>query len=123
MNIEELREYCLTKKGVEETLPFGVDTLVYKVMGKVFLLTGLNGTPLSFNVKCDPEKAESLREEFTAVKPGYHMNKKHWNTITADGSVPDRFLYEQVDHSYDLVVEKLSTRIKDQLLKKKGKKE
>ncbi|HKB44646.1 MAG TPA: MmcQ/YjbR family DNA-binding protein, partial [Chitinophagaceae bacterium] len=81
MNIETLREYCLSKAGAEETFPFGPDNLVYKVNGKVFLITGLNQEQLSFNVKCDPGKAIELREEFPCVVPGYHMNKKHWNTI------------------------------------------
>jgi predicted DNA-binding protein (MmcQ/YjbR family) len=87
MHLEYLREYCLSKKAVEETLPFGPDTLVFKIMGKAFLLCGFENDPLSFNVKCDPEKAIELREEFPCVQPGYHMNKKHWNTISADGSV------------------------------------
>ncbi|HEV7781997.1 MAG TPA: MmcQ/YjbR family DNA-binding protein [Chitinophagaceae bacterium] len=104
MNIETLRGYCLSKPGAEETLPFGPDTIVYKVGGKVFLLTGLDSEDLRFNVKCDPDKAVELREEFSCVLPGYHMNKKHWNTIIADGSVPDRLLKEWIDHSYDLVI-------------------
>jgi len=103
MNIESLREYCLSKAGAEETMPFGPDTLVFKVGGKVFLLTGLDDEELSFNVKCDPEKAIELREEYPCVLPGYHMNKKHWNTIVVDGSVSSRQLKEWIDHSYDLV--------------------
>lgn len=106
MNIETLREYCLSKPGAEETLPFGPDTLVYKVGGKVFLLTGLDSEDLRFNVKCDPDKAIEWREVFTCVQPGYHMNKKHWNTIVADGSVPDKQLKEWIDHSYELVAKK-----------------
>ena len=106
MNIEELRNYCLSKKGVEETLPFGPETLVYKVMGKAFLLTGFESNPLQFNVKCDPEKAVELREEFACVLPGYHMNKKHWNTIVVDGSVRSKQLQEWIDHSYELVLKK-----------------
>lgn len=108
MNIEELRDYCLLKKGVEEALPFGPDTLVFKVAGKVFLLTGLDSDSLEFNVKCDPEKAIELREQYSCVLPGYHMNKKHWNTIIADGSVPDKLLKEWIDHSYELVVKRLT---------------
>ena len=103
MNIESLHEYCLNKPGAEETLPFGPDTLVYKVGGKAFLLTGLDSETLSFNVKCDPEKAIQLREEFACVLPGYHMNKKHWNTVVVDGSVSSKQLKEWIDHSYDLV--------------------
>src|SRR4030095_5589196 len=103
MNIETLREYCLSKRDVEETLPFGPDTLVYKVNGKIFLLTGLDSEEFSFNVKCDPEKAIQLREEYPCVQPGYHMNKKHWNTIVVAGSVPIKQLTEWIDHSYELV--------------------
>ena len=103
MNIESLHEYCLNKPNAEETLPFGPDTLVYKVGGKAFLLTGLDSETLSFNVKCDPEKAIELREQFSCVLPGYHMNKKHWNTIVVDGSISSRQLKEWIDHSYDLV--------------------
>ena len=103
MNIESLREYCLSKLGVEETLPFGPDTLVYKIGGKIFLLTGLDSEVLQFNVKCNPDKAIELREEFSCVLPGYHMNKKHWNTIMVDGSVSSKQLKEWIDHSYELV--------------------
>ena len=106
MNIETLREYCLSKPSTEETLPFGPDTLVFKVDGKVFLLVGLNEEQLSFNVKCDPDKAIELREEYACVLPGYHMNKKHWNTIVVDGSVSSRQLKEWIDWSYDLVSQK-----------------
>jgi len=112
MNIETLREYCLSKPGTEETLPFGPDTLVYKVAGKAFLLTGFDNQPLRFNVKCDPDKAIELREEFSCVLPGYHMNKKHWNTIVADGSVSTRQLLEWIDHSYDLVTASLPKKKK-----------
>jgi predicted DNA-binding protein (MmcQ/YjbR family) len=103
MNIEMLREYCLSKPGAEETLPFGPDTLVFKVNGKMFLLTGLDADPLQFNVKCDPDKAAELREEYSCVLPGYHMNKKHWNTIVVDGSVSTKQLKGWIDDSYDLV--------------------
>ncbi|MCE3280264.1 MAG: MmcQ/YjbR family DNA-binding protein [Bacteroidetes bacterium] len=108
MNIEELRDYCVSKKGVEETLPFGPDTLVFKVIGKVFLLAGLDSSPLEFNVKCDPELAVELRDQYSSVIPGFHMNKKHWNTIMADGSVPDKKLKEWIDHSYEMVVKGLT---------------
>ncbi len=104
MNIEQLQEYCLQKPHVEETLPFGPDTLVYKVNGKIFLLTGLESHPLQFNVKCDPDRAIELREEYPEhVLPGYHMNKKHWNTIIADGTIPQKMIREFIDHSYELV--------------------
>jgi predicted DNA-binding protein (MmcQ/YjbR family) len=104
MYIEQLQEYCLQKPDVEETLPFGPDTLVYKVNGKIFLLTGLESHPLQFNVKCDPDRAIDLREEYPEhVLPGYHMNKKHWNTIIADGTIPLKMIREFIDHSYELV--------------------
>src|SRR5436190_4314547 len=103
MNIESLREYCLSKPGAEETMPFGPDTLVFKVNGKIFLLDGMDDEPLSFNVKCDPDKAIELREQFACVLPGYHMNKKHWNTIIVDGSVPSKQIKEWIDDSYSLV--------------------
>ncbi|TMI69522.1 MAG: MmcQ/YjbR family DNA-binding protein [Bacteroidetes bacterium] len=103
MNIESLREYCLSKPGAEETMPFGPDTLVFKVNGKIFLLAGMDDEPLSFNVKCDPDKAIELREQFACVLPGYHMNKKHWNTIIVDGSVPSKQIKEWIDDSYSLV--------------------
>jgi len=115
MNIEQLRDYCLSKKSVEETLPFGPDTLVYKVAGKIFLLTGLGEEQLSFNVKCDPDKAIELREQFSCVLPGYHMNKKHWNTIAVNGSVSTKQLKEWIDHSYDLVVESLPKKTRNSL--------
>ncbi len=115
MDIEHLREYCLSKQGAEETLPFGPDTLVYKVGGKVFLLTGLDSEELRFNVKCDPDKASELREEFSCVLPGYHMNKKHWNTIVVDGSVSSRQLKEWIDDSYDLVLGSLPKKRRDEL--------
>ena len=106
MNIETLRDYCLSKPGAEETLPFGPDTLVYKINGKVFLLVGLDAEDLRFNVKCDPDKAIELRDEYACVLPGFHMNKKHWNTIVVDGSVSNALLKEWIDHSYSLVAPK-----------------
>jgi predicted DNA-binding protein (MmcQ/YjbR family) len=117
MNIEQLRQYCLSKPAAEETLPFGPDTLVYKIGGKAFLLCSLNAEGLRFNVKCDPDLAVELRERFSAVQPGYHMNKKHWNTIYADGSVPVKRLKEWIDHSYELVLESLPAKERMQLKK------
>lgn len=115
MNIEELREYCISKKGVTESLPFGPETLVFKVMDKVFLLADMESRPLQFNVKCDPEKAIELREHYTCVKPGYHMNKKHWNTIFIDGSVSVKLLHEWIKDSYNLVVSGLTKKEKQLL--------
>jgi predicted DNA-binding protein (MmcQ/YjbR family) len=106
MNIESLRDYCLSKPGTEEALPFGPDNLVYKVNGKIFLITGLDQEQLGFNVKCDPELAIELREKYPCVIPGYHMNKKHWNTIVVDGSVSVKQLKEWINHSYELVAGK-----------------
>jgi predicted DNA-binding protein (MmcQ/YjbR family) len=106
MQIEEIREYCLGKPGAEETLPFGPDTLVFKVGGKAFLLLSLDKEDVQFNVKCDPDLAMELRENYHCVIPGYHMNKKHWNTIIVDGSVKKSQLREWIDHSYDLVSSK-----------------
>ncbi len=104
MHIEELREYILQKALVTEGFPFGEDTLVFKVKEKIFLLTGLNSAPLQFNVKCYPDKAIQLREEYPGcVLPGYHMNKKHWNTIIVDGTLSKKQLKEMIDHSYQLV--------------------
>ena len=107
MNIEEFRNYCLAKPGVTEELPFGEDTLVYKVAGKMFALTSLDTERFSINLKCDPEKALQLRESYPCVQPGYHMNKKHWNTVYVDGSVNRRLLCEWIDDSYRLVLDKL----------------
>ena len=115
MNIESLRDYCLAKAGVVETMPFGPDTLVFKVLDKIFLLIGLNN-PDSFNVKCDPEKAISLRDEYEEVQPGYHMNKTHWNTVSMIGRLTEPQLKEMIDHSYDLVVSSLPKN-KQELLK------
>jgi predicted DNA-binding protein (MmcQ/YjbR family) len=114
MNIEAFRNYCLSKKGVTEELPFDQNTLVYKVMGKMFALTDL-ALFESVNLKCDPERAPELREEFPAVLPGYHMNKKHWNTIMIDGSLPDSLIYSWIDDSYHLVVQGLSKKLKQAL--------
>ena len=106
MNIESLREYCLSKPGAEETLPFGPDVIVFKIGGKAFLLLPLDTEQLQFNVKCDPGLAVELREQFACVLPGYHMNKKHWNTIVVDGSVSSKQLKDWIDHSFDLIVSK-----------------
>jgi predicted DNA-binding protein (MmcQ/YjbR family) len=103
MNIEQIRTYCLSKADVEETMPFGPDVVVFKTSGKIFLLLPLDTVQMQFNVKCNPEKAEELREAYSCVLPGYHMNKKHWNTIIIDGTVSAHILQSWIDHSYDLV--------------------
>jgi predicted DNA-binding protein (MmcQ/YjbR family) len=115
MNIEELRNYCLLKTGVTECFPFDENTLVFKVAGKMFLLTDLVDD-FSMNVKCDPEKALELRERYACVSPGYHMNKKYWNTVLIDGSISDETLLQWIDESYRLVVESLTSRQKEELL-------
>jgi predicted DNA-binding protein (MmcQ/YjbR family) len=105
MDIESIRDYCISKKGASESFPFGEDTLVFKVKGKIFALVNLDGD-LSINLKCDPVLAIELRERYAAVTPGYHMNKKHWNTIMLNGFVPDKEIFAWIDHSYDLIAEK-----------------
>jgi predicted DNA-binding protein (MmcQ/YjbR family) len=116
MDIETIREYCLAKKEVEESFPFGETTLVFKVKGKIFLLAGLDNPVLQFNVKCDPERAIEWREQYASVQPGYHMNKKLWNTVIVDGSIPGRILREMIDDSYGLVVQSLPKKLRDELL-------
>jgi predicted DNA-binding protein (MmcQ/YjbR family) len=110
MDIESLREYCLGKKAVSEEFPFGDATLVFKVRGKIFLIVSLDQSPLQFNVKCDPEKAIERREAHDAILPGYHMNKKHWNTVLVDGSLGEKLLLQMIDESYTLVVRSLAQK-------------
>jgi predicted DNA-binding protein (MmcQ/YjbR family) len=104
MDLASACELCLSLPHVEETLPFGPDTLVFKVAGKVFAITAPGEYPLRMNLKCDPDRAVELREDHAGITPGWHMNKRHWNTILLDGSVPSRLIGELVRHSYDLVV-------------------
>ena len=106
MNIEDIRDYCLSLPEVEETLPFGPDVLVYKVKGKVFLLLPLDTEELRLNVKCNPDTALELREQYDCVLPGYHMNKKHWNTIIVNGSISSTLIRSWIDHSYELVAKR-----------------
>ncbi|MDQ3019576.1 MAG: MmcQ/YjbR family DNA-binding protein [Bacteroidota bacterium] len=116
MNLEQLRKYCLSKKGVREDFPFGEDTLTFKVMEKIFAITSFN-IPLSVNLKCDPELALDLRERYEEIQPGYHMNKKHWNTVLFEGKISDKELNNMIDHSYELVVKGLSRNQKEELSK------
>ena len=103
MHIEDIRDYVLEKPSVTEGFPFGEDTLVFKVKEKIFLLASLSSSPLQFNLKCDPAKAIELREEYPEnILPGYHMNKKHWNTIIVDGGIPKKLLLQMIDDSYKL---------------------
>jgi len=114
MDIETLREYCLQKKGVTESLPFGPDALVFKVGGKMFLLADLESAA-SFNAKCDPERAIALREEFEEIIPGFHMSKVHWNTVSMTGRLSHMQLQELIDHSYDLVYKSLTKKVKEEV--------
>jgi predicted DNA-binding protein (MmcQ/YjbR family) len=114
LNIESFRNYCLKKKGVTEEFPFGEDTLVFKVMGKIFAITDVENFT-SINLKSDPEKAVELRDTYPAVMPGYHMNKKHWNTVLIDGSLPDKLICQWIDDSYHLVASKLTKSEKSAL--------
>lgn len=119
MNIETLRQHCLSKTGAEESQPFGPDTLVFKVGGKMFLLAALDAVPLQFNAKCDPDEAERVREQYHCVLPGYHMNKQHWNTVIVDGSVSDKLLKQWIDDSYDLILQSLPKKLKQEILSQK----
>ncbi len=114
MNIEEFRDYCLSKKGITEEFPFDAVTLVFKVMGKMFALCGLERVPTQVNLKCDPERAIELRETYDAVIEGWHMSKVHWNTVHIDHLNP-KLTKELIDHSYDLVVAKFTKKLKAEL--------
>lgn len=114
MNIEEYRNYCMEKKGVSEGFPFDEKTLVFKVMGKMFALTNVE-IFVSVNLKCDPERALDLREQYYSVKPGYHMSKKHWNTITINGDATDEKIYEWINDSYNLVVKSLTKKLREEM--------
>lgn len=115
MELEDFIGYCTGKAEVEETTPFGPDVLVYKVCGKMFALTGVDEFPPRVNLKCDPDRTIELRDEYDAVIPGYHMNKKHWNTVILDGSMSDDLVWELVDHSYVLVVGSLKKLDRERL--------
>jgi predicted DNA-binding protein (MmcQ/YjbR family) len=115
MNVEELRELCISKKGVTEEFPFDESTLVFKVMGKMFALVALERLPLQCNLKCDPERAVELREQYDGVIiPGYHMSKTHWNTLFIE-QLPPKLIIELIDHSYDLVVASLTKKLQQEL--------
>lgn len=110
MNIEEFRNYCLSKKNVTESFPFNETTLVFKVAGKIFALSSLEHYPSAINLKCNPEKALELREQFLDIVEGFHMSKKHWNTVIIDGGLKTDFIKEMVDNSYDLVVKGMTKK-------------
>lgn len=117
LHIEKIRLHCINKKGVTEEFPFDNDTLVFKVMGKMFCLTSIS-EPNSINVKCDPEHAIELREKYDGVQPGYHMSKKHWNTIDLHSGIPDKLILQWIDDSYNLVVSSLPAKTQKELQQK-----
>jgi predicted DNA-binding protein (MmcQ/YjbR family) len=116
MDLESFREYCLTKPGTTEDTPFGEDVLVFKVDRKMFALAPLGEVPATANLKCDPDLALELRDRYEQVRPGYHMSKKHWNTVEIDSGVPDAELRKMIDHSYELVVRTLPKAKRQKLL-------
>lgn len=115
MNIETFREYCLSKPAATEDTPFGPDDIVFKVAGKMFAIAALMEVPPRVNLKCDPDLALELRDRYEQVRPGYHMNKKHWNTVVLDGVIPERELRKMIDDSYDLVVQSLPKSKREKL--------
>lgn len=115
MNIEDFRFHCINKVGVTEEFPFDESTLVFKVMGKMFALSSLKEVEARANLKCDPDRAIELREEYSDIIPGYHMSKKHWNTVYLERELEDKMIRELTDHSYDLVVSKLTKKLKEEL--------
>ena len=120
MDATELRRWCLEQPGAIEDFPFGPETSVFKVSGKMFALSALDRAPLAVSAKCEPELAAQLRHSYPAIRPGYHLNKRHWNTITLDGSVPDQLVRDLVEDSYDLVVSALPKRVRRQLAPGEG---
>lgn len=121
MTLESIREYCLSRPGkITEELPFDDVTLVYKIAGKMFALMSMTDVPLSVNLKCDPEHAMELRERYEAVQPGYHMSKKHWNTVIIDGSLSEKQICAMIDESYALVVATLPKALRGALSAKPG---
>jgi len=115
MNIEQFREYCLSKKGVTEDFPFDEVTLCLRVGGKIFAITGLDSEHFTVNLKCDPDFALELREQHPEVQPGWHMNKKHWNTVDFEGALDERLLRQLIDHSYEMVVKSLKKAEREEL--------
>jgi predicted DNA-binding protein (MmcQ/YjbR family) len=115
MDLEQFREYCLSKVGATESMPFGESVLVFKVAGKIFALAALDEIPATVNLKCKPDLALELRDRYEQVQPGYHMNKKHWNTVEIDSGVPEAELRKMIDDSYDLIVKSLAKAAKAKL--------
>jgi predicted DNA-binding protein (MmcQ/YjbR family) len=120
MDASELRRWCLRQPGAIEDFPFGPEPSVFKVAGKMFALSMLDRTPLEVSVKCEPELAVGLRDSYRAIRPGYHLNKRHWNTITLDGSLPDQLVRDLIEDSYELVVSTLPKRLREPLGFKRG---
>ena len=112
MDLAEFREYCLSKPSTTEGTPFGPDVLVFKVGGKMFALATLEDVPTTVNLKCDPDLALDLRDRYEQVRPGYHMNKKHWNTVEIEGGIPAVELRRMIDHSYDLIIKNLPKAVR-----------
>lgn len=115
MHVEAFRDYCISKPGVEETFPFDEVTLVFKVMGKMFALTGLDREEFTVNLKADPELSIEWRDAHHQVQPGFHMNKKHWNTVHVEDGLEEKFILQMIDHSYDMVVKGLTRKLKLEL--------
>lgn len=115
MRGDRLRRYCLAKPRASEDFPFGDEVSVFKVVGRIFAISALRGIPLEVSLKCDPDLAAAFRARYGAVQPGYHLNKRHWNTVTLDGSIPDEEVEAMIDDSYDLVVERLPKSQRDAL--------
>lgn len=121
MDLDDLRRECLSLAGTREDMPFGPDTLVFKVADKMFALLSLDAWPLTMNLKCDPDRALELRENYSCIAPGYHMNKKHWNTVTFNAELPPALGKELIRHSYELVVNALSAKKREELQKEGSK--
>ena len=115
MDLEKFRDYCLSKIATTESMPFGEGVLVFKVTGKMFALAALDEIPATVNLKCDPDLALALRDQYEQVQPGYHMNKKHWNTVEIDSGIPDAELRKMIDHSYKVVVRLLPKKAREKL--------
>jgi predicted DNA-binding protein (MmcQ/YjbR family) len=115
VNAAGLRRWCLAQRGAVEDFPFGPEHSVFRVAGKMFAISAMDRRPLEVSVKCEPELAAQLRESYAAIRPGYHLNKRHWNTLTLDGSLPDQLIRDLIEDSYDLVVSALPKRTRDQL--------
>lgn len=115
-DFEKLRDMCLSLKGVTEDTPFDETTLCFRVGGKIFAITDIESRPLSINLKCNPEKAVEYREHYDFIKPGWHMNKTHWNTVIVESDIDETFLMELIEHSYDLIFSKLTKKQKSEII-------